>query len=82
MSEIMMQIRIKIWKVFYQYQIKIASRSYFSSTWPTPVDFWATKGKWKEWVLLYKQNNNETLQPYVAFLRPEKYGHECLILKN
>ena len=30
-------------------------RPYYSSTWPTLVDFQATKGELKEWVLLYKQ---------------------------
>ena len=42
-------------------------------TCPSVVDFWATKGKWKEWVFLYKQNNYKALH-CIAFLGLEKYS--------
>ena len=64
---------LKLFRDYVFHQVGI--QSYFSRTWPTLVGYWATKGKWKEWVLLYKQKQyNKTLQPYVAFLRLEKYN--------
>ena len=48
--------------------------AYLSCTQATRLDFWANKWKLKECMLLCKQTMEKTPQPYVAILRPEKYG--------